>query len=266
MIARFEGKVDLRPAHHNTTIKDTFFGRRVYIVDVALTEAEMRRIQAEASEVIWLDHHQTSVPLQASLGWGRIEQHHSGATLAWDHCFGDQALPDILAYVRDKDLWQWRLPHSRAICTALDQDIGDEDIPRVLDIDPAGLIERGTALRQKIMTEVTMIARRGVAVSEPYGLRKVTALVVNNLNHVNEVGDLAVRATSDGGLGHHLAICFGLRQDGRWIHSLRSSAGVDCERIAANRGGGGHKQSASYLADRPFPLSMDCLDWPVSLD
>ena len=34
----------------------------------------------------------------------------------------DEELPAILAYVRDKDLWRWELPHSRAVAAALPRD------------------------------------------------------------------------------------------------------------------------------------------------
>lgn len=260
---RAEGRCELLPSHHGERVAATFYGRRVYILDVALAEEEMRRIAAEAAEVIWLDHHTSNRALRDRLGWGHIDEEECGATLTWRHCFRDRPPPAVLAFVRDKDLWQWRLPDSRAIAAALEERVDDDHLLTALDLEPTSLIEAGQARLQAIASRVARAARHAVVVQEPYGLREVTALVVNSLDHCNELGDLTTRPRADGGRGLDLAICFGLRADGRWIHSLRS-AGVDCARIASNRGGGGHPRAAGYVADRPFPLSVDCLDWPVA--
>ncbi|MFW5699201.1 MAG: hypothetical protein ACOCYN_05025, partial [Planctomycetota bacterium] len=95
-----------------------------------------------------------------------------------------------------------------------------------------------------------------------YGLHGVSALAVNSATHISEVGELVYTGAEDGGLGLDLAIVFFMRPDGRWVHSLRSYR-VDCERIAANRGGGGHPAAACYVADEPFPASADNLGGPT---
>jgi oligoribonuclease NrnB/cAMP/cGMP phosphodiesterase (DHH superfamily) len=263
VVRRREPGAELRAVRPGAMVTEAVFAKRVYIVDVALDEAAMRRIAAEASEVIWLDHHESSVPLRQALGWGEIDQAECGATLAWRHCFAPEPMPPVLAYVRDKDLWRWELPDSRAICAGLDATVTDTNLDRIFDLDLEAMAAAGEPILAVISNEVGRVVARGVEVSEPYGLRGVRALAVNNLQYINEVGERITSPVEDGGLGLDLSICFALRRDGRWIHSLRSST-VDCERIASNRGGGGHKQAASYVGDRPFPLSDDCLDWPVS--
>ncbi|NRA38785.1 MAG: hypothetical protein HRU15_11640 [Planctomycetes bacterium] len=110
---------------------------------------------------------------------------------------------------------------------------------------------------------IGLCVRNGVPSKNPYGLMGKTALVLNANNDISELGERAYLRAADGGMGHDIAIIFSMRRDGRWVHSLRSNPlKVDCERIAKNRGGGGHPGAASYIAAEPFYLSTDCLDWP----
>lgn len=264
VVKKKEGKVEFRPLAYNTDFKlPSVVGRKVYVVDFALPADDMRRIAREASELIWLDHHETSVPLHAELGFGTVNQEECGATLTWHYCFPDQALPDVLAYVRDKDLWQWQLPDSKAIVAGLEDRFSDTDFAQMLSVDLKKMHKRGEPLVNAIRKKVKRAGSRGVPVTDPYGLRDIRALVVNDLGNVSDLGDHICLPTERGGLGYDLAICFTLRRDGMWIHSLRSGSKVDCAAVALNRGGGGHPNAASYIAKVPFPVSDDCLDWPV---
>ena len=48
-------------------------GKKVYIVDFSFSAEIMEDIRSRASEVVWLDHHGTSVAIREKLGWGTIE-------------------------------------------------------------------------------------------------------------------------------------------------------------------------------------------------
>lgn len=233
-------------------------GRAVYIVDFAFPVETMRLLAQRATVLHWFDHHATSRDLRAQLGWGVYDEDECGSTLAWRELFPGQPLPEVLRYVRDKDLWQWRLPDSRAIVAGLERAFDDKDFAGLLDADLARLAVSGRKALARIDERVAKILRRGIAVREPYGLRGVRALALNAGTYLSEIGEKVCAAERDGGMGLDLAIMFTMRADGKWIHSLRS-ASVDCERIARNRGGGGHKAAASYVADEPFTLGADCL-------
>jgi len=44
---------------------------------------------------------------------------HSGAVLAWQYFMPNEPVPDLLRYVEDQDLWNWKLPHSDAVNAAI---------------------------------------------------------------------------------------------------------------------------------------------------
>jgi oligoribonuclease NrnB/cAMP/cGMP phosphodiesterase (DHH superfamily) len=263
VVHRFEqGAVDLIPYQYGQSRRHSALGRRVWVVDVALPSEEMVRLDKEASEVRWIDHHASNIDLQSQLGWGEVDTSRCGAALVWRHCFPDEELPEVLRYVEDKDLWTWRLPDARLITLGLEDSFTDRDPAPLLDADLDDMRERGRPLWEALQDRVDRAVKHGVVVHEPYGLRGYQALVVNAMNDLNEIGERAYTPKGDGGLGLDLCIAFFLRSDGRWVHSLRSAT-VDCARLASNRGGGGHPTAASYVADTPFPLGQDCLDWPI---
>ncbi|TVR44977.1 MAG: hypothetical protein EA402_05435 [Planctomycetota bacterium] len=256
------GRGTYQPLQYGNKLRHSVLGRRVYILDFALDEDEMRRIAQEASEVIWLDHHASNVELQQRLGWGTLDLSECGATLTWKTLYPDEPMPEVLAYVKDKDLWLWQLPHAREITAGLFATYSDRNFTGLLEADLERMRRKGIPIIKALDERVTKTIGHGVEISEPYGLRDIRALVINAQIDHSDIGALVTKPVSEGGKGLDLAIMFFLRADGRWVHVLRSTS-VDCGRIASNRGGGGHPAAASYVADQPFPYSVDCLNWPL---
>jgi len=258
VVQRHEGTVELRPHSYGLPRPTGAWRRRVYLVDLALTLADMQELAREASELHWYDHHESSVRLREALGWGVIRTDQSGSMLTWHELFPGEAPPTVLAYVEDKDLWRWQLHDSRAINAGLAERFSSGPLDGLLDADLDEMAELGRPVLDRQKRRIDVLVAQGMAVREPYGLRGAHALVVNSLEHVSELGERIYSSREEGGLGYDLAICFALRSDGKWIHCLRSTS-VDCRIIAEARGGGGHRCAAAYLADEPFPGGVDCV-------
>jgi len=238
----------------------TVLDRKVYIVDFGLPIAHMRAIKAQASEVVWIDHHASQIPVHKTLGWGVLDPSECGSSLTWKVLFPDQAPPPVIAYIKDKDLWQWKLPDSRAIAAGLGATFPGDRFDGILDADLAEMARIGRPLLAALGERVAKIVTTGVAVAAPYGLSGRRALAVNCNQDQNDVGDHICLPVEAGGLGYDLAILYYRKGGGRWVHSLRSAEGgpVDCATIADRRGGGGHRSSACYLDPVPFMQSADC--------
>jgi uncharacterized protein len=226
--------------------------RKVYIVDFGLPIERMRAIKAQASEVVWIDHHASHLPIRAALGWGTLDTAECGASLTWKCLFPDRPAPPVIAYIKDKDLWTWQLPDSRAIAAGLQTRFKGDQFEGLLDVDLAEMARIGRPELESLAARVSVAVKNGVAVQDPYALPGVRALAVNCNQDQNDVGDHICLPVSAGGLGYDLAILYYRKGGGRWVHSLRSGTTVDCAAIAEARGGGGHRSSACYLADDPF--------------
>ena len=164
---------------------------RVYILDFALDEDEMRRIKNEASEVRWYDHHKTNLEMQERLGWGTLDTSECGASLTWKMEYPDEPLPEVLQYVKDKDLWTWELPNSREITAGLFATYNDRNFTGLLDADLERMRRKGIPILRALDERVAKTVGHGVQVDEPYGLRNIKALVINAQIDHNDVGALA---------------------------------------------------------------------------
>ena len=226
-------------------------GRIVYLVDLGLPIAMMRALKAQASAVHWIDHHSSQQSIRDQLGWGVLDPSECGASLVWRELFPGQPLPAVLGYVRDKDLWRWELPDSKAICAGLGATFVNEKFAGLLEADLAAMAAKGKPLIEMLAKRVEAAVAQAVALPRPFGLQ-CSALAVFANKDQSDIGDKVCTPVERGGLGQALAVMLYRKPDGKWVHSLRSADdGPDCGAIAAANGGGGHPRSACFVAQTP---------------
>ncbi|MFO1519491.1 MAG: DHHA1 domain-containing protein [bacterium] len=235
------------PLQHGDPIPVSVNGKTLFIVDFSFDEDTLKKLKEEAKEVFWYDHHKTVLPVYESLKWGVIDLNESGATLTWKEEFPGTPTPEILKYVKDKDIWEWKLPHSREINMALRE---REDIH-----DPAGetwkkmiaglsesefkrLVDLGDAVIKSQQLRIKNGARFGFEV-DFHGHR---TLAVNWSLESSEMGEHIYKD-----LDYEIALIF--HYTGKhWNFSLRSNK-VDVSRLASQHGGGGHAGAAGFRSD-----------------
>lgn len=96
-----------------------------------------------------------------------------GAVLAWEWFNRGQSLPcpEMLAYVQDRDLWEWKLPDSRAVSAALAEE--DRDVDRYARIlasfNAAEFISKGEILLDSRTRAARSLASKAFSVGSDYG-------------------------------------------------------------------------------------------------
>jgi len=231
-------------------------GRKVYIVDFGLPVAQMRAIRAQAESVTWIDHHATQLPVRDQLGWGTLDTSECGTSLTWKCLFPEREPPPVIAYIKDKDLWRWQLPDSRAIAAGLELTFRTGHFDGILEADLAEMARIGRPMLEALAGRVQEAVKNGTVLERAYGLEKVRTFVLKCTQDQNAIGEQVCLPVEAGGLGCDLAVLYYRKNTGVWVHSLRSVQ-VDCAAIATARGGGGHPTSACYLDRIPFPESRD---------
>ena len=219
-------------------------------VDITPSNDELRAVGEVAAEVVVLDHHISSrdryqediglVNAMEALGHRIIfDMDHSGAVLTWKHCFPSDPVPELLLYIQDRDLWQWRLPLSREVTAALDsypRDYATWD----------GLAERPT---QELAREGEPILRanrveveRLLQNATPVEIDGQRMEAVNASNLRSSVGhELAKRSA------HGVPIGCVYRSVGDRIYATLYSIGeFDVASLATGYGGGGHRNAAGF--------------------
>ncbi len=235
--ARALGGADLYPAHYGQPPPDVR-GRVVFVVDFSYPRDVLLRMALEATSIRVIDHHATARDALADLDFCTFDMQESGASLTWRHFYGNQPLPPIVAYVRDRDLWRHELHATREINAYLrtfDFDLGQWDALDTLLWEPSGVIIAGAAIRRAEAKSVALQTR---------GARDVTIAgqpfrVVNATHMLSEVAGELARTTGAG------AVWF-VRSDGRVQWSLRTNGTGDVSPIAKRYGGGGHPGASGF--------------------
>lgn len=236
--------VELLPAKHGDPAPQNIEGKRVVIVDFSFSADILNQIRTQAAEFLWFDHHKTAVPIRDILDAGVIDLNESGATLTWKQLFPDKPVPQILQYVRDKDIWLWELPESREISADIreTEDIYNPANPvwktfleGISDEEFGAMVQRGKHSRRLLKDRLIGAGKRGFSIT----LDGHKALAVNWTGDSSELGEYIYKD-----LKYPIAVIFSY--DGKqWSFSLRSSK-VDVSEIAVKRGGGGHAGAAGF--------------------
>lgn len=234
------------PAKHGEAIAIDVTGARLFVVDFSFPVAQFRGLKAKATELYWYDHHKTALDFQKELGFGVLDMTESGASLTWKQLFPEKPLPAVLAYIKDKDIWEWKLPHSREINTSLYTFDGITDPVHPIwkqllaksAAELAPLREEGRRLIHYERNKMEKGCKRGLKVHF-HGHR---ALALNWTDETSTIGEYIYKD-----LGYELAILFS-HSGTDWKFSLRSNR-VDVAELAQKYGGGGHAGAAGFKCD-----------------
>lgn len=229
-------------------------GLDVAIVDFSYPRDILLEMRQQAKSLIVIDHHQTAEAELKDLDFCVFDNTHSGAVLAWKYFHPDKALPQLMRYVEDRDLWKWELPFSREVSAALrsHKPFLDQRARFLSDSSLAGLIGEGAAILRVQNQYIDQV------LSQPVGMVEIggyTAPCVNSTTLISELGNELAQ-------GHPFAALYFDTGDGKRVFSLRSAEdGVDVSAIARQYGGGGHFHAAGFTVVRPpvFPaLQNNC--------
>jgi oligoribonuclease NrnB/cAMP/cGMP phosphodiesterase (DHH superfamily) len=264
---RFIGDTDYHPGVYGQQPPDVA-GRDVVMLDFSYKRAVLEAMGESARSILILDHHKTA---QADLetfaifnpvdvhdideivpatqpGLGNIraifDMGRSGAQIAWNFYFPNTARPLLVDYVGDRDLWQFKLPHSRevnAYVFANEYTFANwDDLDLLLDSRASvlGVAEMGAAIEKKHhkdVAELVEVTRRTMRIG---GIDMPVANIPYTLT--SDAGNLMAKQD------HGVAACYWDTPTGR-VFSLRSTeSGPDVSAIAAGYGGGGHKNAAGF--------------------
>lgn len=147
-------------------------GENIIFVDFCPEAEQVPEIQKLWKDWFVIDHHK-------SREWIALEYPDNsvfvdgkcGAVLAHEWFNPGQPLPEMLTYVQDRDLWQWRLLDSRAVSAALAEE--DREVDRfarlLLDFDASAVITKGEILLARRTRAARSLAEKAYSVGSDYG-------------------------------------------------------------------------------------------------
>lgn len=196
--------------------------------------------------------------------WVKFDMNKSGAVLAWEYFHQDNPVPEFFYYLQDRDLWQFKLPRSREVSTALRSHPMTFEFWKQLLYHPMGmesLRREGVACLRLTNQQVEIMAKNHrIAVFSvtpkaeiEFFTQPIEGKITEGSGHVapvanatvffSEVGEKLLEMYPDAPFAaYYLDRADGMRQWG-----LRSREGFDCSVIAKAFGGGGHKQASGFV-------------------
>jgi len=225
----------------------------VIMVDFSYKRPVLLEMAEKAHSIIILDHHKTAeadlVDLPKNVN-ARFDMEQSGAMLAWNFYFAGSGIlpPRLLKHIEDRDLWRFKLEHTREIQAALFSFPYDFEVWDKLMFDQNwNPVAEGQAIERKHFKDIKEL----VAVTMQWWEIAGYKVPVANLPY-----------TFSSDAGHYMwetngapfAACYWDTPTGRTF-SLRSRPDFDCSAIAKQYGGGGHKNAAGFSVNKQHPLS-----------
>lgn len=122
MVARlfFREKAEYIPLVYSDPIPDFEGVEKLYLIDFCFKPDVLESILDKGIKVCVLDHHETAINaidyLKDKLEKDSIlDTSRSGAGIAWDYFFPDIERPDLINYVEDRDLWQYKYKYTQPV-------------------------------------------------------------------------------------------------------------------------------------------------------
>lgn len=235
---------ELIPMNHGEPIPVPVQDKKVFVVDFSFPLEVFQKMKSEAKEILWYDHHKTAIPTKESLGWGVMDLGESGASLTWKMEYPKEPVPRIISYVKDKDIWEWKLPHSREISAAIRDLDGIHDpasetwkklIEQLSEEKFQNLVEIGRVVLRSQRMRIEEGAEKGFEID----FHSFKTLALNWSFESSEMGEYIYKD-----LAYEVALIF--YYTGKiWNFSLRSSR-VDVSELAKKYGGGGHPGASGF--------------------
>lgn len=258
----YDGKAEFLALDHGDvkTLADlpSIAGRAVYILDFSFAETLLRDIDAVAAKLVVLDHHLSAAEklngFQSRSGVVHFDMKKSGARLAWEFFHPEVAVPDLVKYVEDRDIWVWQYPESAGFLAALDMEaLAFERWHAVAQLQGDALqayIARGRAMDEKFVK----LAQGMSEAAQPLTFNGVQGLMVNVPGVFHSlVGDILCQKSGT------FALMWAVDKTGVVKCGLRSRSGFNCIPLAESMHGGGHAQACGFKMPRErLPELLGC--------
>lgn len=236
------------------------FNRDVYLVDFSYKHDVVEVMCRYANKVVVLDHHKSALEdLWDLTALPNFDMDHStlqksGAMISWEYVKKmtghKRKLPQVLSHIQDRDLWQWKLPHTREIMTAIfSYEKTFENYDKFMRLSQKGLrdlIAEGVTLERKYQIDLKNNIEQCVRIM-CIGDYKVPVANMNGM-YASDAGAIMSE-------NQPFAATYYDTEKHRVFSLCSREDGVDVSEIAKKFNGGGHRNAAGFKVDRDHPLA-----------
>jgi uncharacterized protein len=240
---KFQNTADYLAVGYYDKAPDVTAYDQIYVVDFSFAREILLEWHDSGKQVTVLDHHKSAKEQLEGLDFAYFNMDECGAVMTWKYLHPETNPPEVLQYVQDRDLWQWRLPLSREVNAALSQYTRRGSIPedfKAYQYKSIGsLAKEGTIILECQNNLVTAMTASD---------RVITCLVGGHMVHVVNasclISEVCERLYSTYTEDPFVACFFDIEYKQVW--ALRTNKDFDVSAVAKQFGGGGHAKAAGF--------------------
>ena len=229
------------PVQHGSTPPALPPDAKVAIVDFSYKRSTILALREKVADLIILDHHITAQDELSGLDFATFDLNKSGARMAWEYWHPNTPVPDLIAYIEDKDLWLWNLDQSKEFTIALHSYPMDFEVWQ--NLSPEHLKLEGVALL-RLQDKLVKSAVSRVRFETLFGYR---VPVVNATEFRSEIANYLCNLYPEA----PFAAAYHYDKAGELNWSLRSVGDFDVAELARQAGGGGHVNASGFTGNPP---------------
>lgn len=253
----FDGEVDLIPVQYGEPIVQ--FGQErevIYIIDFSYGAGQLRILSQYTDKLVVIDHHKTAVErLQNAKLPDNVELYLdtsiAGCIGTFKYFHTQRTIPDVLKYIADRDMWEFKYENTKAICSYLySKPLTVELIDNTINNNLATTIDIGETILEVEARQRAILKKNKFYIN----IGKYSSIIAINAPAFM-VSELADELLDEYPLFPFIAIVQ-YTDNYQWKVSLRSrkydpvhsldKKGVDVSIIAKSFGGGGHRNAAGF--------------------
>lgn len=223
---------------------------KVLIVDFSFPrDFLLGPLRQHTKSMVLLDHHETAMNALQDLDFCLFDMNRSGCHLAWDYFFPGVAVPRLLSFIEDRDLWRWKVEGSRDFCAAFySMPIDVERYAQYLVSSRSGHWVDNEFLLQQTWNEGKVLSRYHDSYCKQRAAKAKVLLTADGwrigvLNETAFISDVAAIVAQT----HGFALLYQLTDENTIKVSLRTDGKRSCTAIAVAFGGGGHPAAAAFV-------------------
>jgi len=248
----YGGNADFLACGYEDPVPDVT-GRYVFVLDFSFKRQVLESLAALAERITILDHHVSAekdlaLPLPPNVRCV-FDKSRSGALIAWGWCFPAYPAPPLIQYVSDRDLWEFKLPDTKAVSEYLFSLEYTFEAWEGVDVDLStddgldAIVTAGEAL----IRSKTQACR--MAWADGRHTAHIGSLYMPAVNVPKTMGSECCHLQLQE--GSPVAAYWHKLADGRFCYGLRSreDSKIDVSEIAKQYGGGGHRHAAGFVSE-----------------
>jgi len=167
--------------------------------------------------------------------------------MAWDYFHPDKPRPMLVSYVEDRDIWTWKLPHSKTVSAAIgsyplyDFELWSQLSYRI-EHDLESILLEGRAIERANQIQIEG-CKGNTSFTRFCGFENVPVVNASGINLSDLLNQLAQQ--------EFFSVAWYHRPDGKFKYSLRSKGDFDVAKLAEKLNGGGHKNASAFVSNSP---------------